>query len=92
MRVLPLEPGPGEGNILQVDPATNQVAARIEIPLPGTVFAPALGEGYVPALASERTQRQNPPLWTRTAFSARSGVADLPQADIVGWCDRHGVG
>jgi DNA-binding beta-propeller fold protein YncE len=42
--VLPLEPDPGEGDILQVDPATNQVVARIEIPLPGTVYAPALGE------------------------------------------------
>lgn len=43
--ILPLEPGPGEGNVLQVDPATNEIVARIEIPIPGTVFAPAVGEG-----------------------------------------------
>lgn len=48
--VLPLEPNAGEGDILQVDPATNEVVARIEIPLPDTgypptVYTPALGEG-----------------------------------------------
>jgi dipeptidyl aminopeptidase/acylaminoacyl peptidase len=48
--VLPLEPDPGEGDILQVDPATSEVVAGIEIPLPDTgypptVYAPALGEG-----------------------------------------------
>jgi DNA-binding beta-propeller fold protein YncE len=48
--VLPLEPDPGEGDILQVDPTTSEVVARIEIPLPDTgypptVYAPALGEG-----------------------------------------------
>lgn len=47
--VLPLEPEPGEGDIVQVDPATNRVVAKIEIPFPDTgysptVYAPALGE------------------------------------------------
>ncbi len=53
--VLSLEPGPGEGDILQVDPATNEVVARIEIPLPGSVFAPALGDGsaWVPVCCAD---------------------------------------
>jgi DNA-binding beta-propeller fold protein YncE len=54
--VLPLEPSPGEGDILQVDPTMNEVVASIEIPLsdtgyPPTVYSPALGESsaWVPA-------------------------------------------
>jgi hypothetical protein len=47
--VLPWEPDPGEGDIVQVDPATNEVTARIEVlpdtGYPPTVYAPALGEG-----------------------------------------------
>ena len=43
--VLSLDPGTGEEDILQVDPATNELLARIDIPLPGTVYAPALGDG-----------------------------------------------
>jgi predicted DNA-binding transcriptional regulator AlpA len=43
--VLTFEPDQGEGDILQVDPRTNEVVARIDMPIPGSVFAPALGEG-----------------------------------------------
>lgn len=43
--VLTFEPEQGDGDILQVDPRTNEVVARIDVPVPGSVFAPALGEG-----------------------------------------------
>lgn len=43
--VLTLEPEPGEGDILQIDPTTNEIEARIEMPVRGSVFSPALGEG-----------------------------------------------
>ncbi len=43
--VLTFEREQGDGDILQVDPRTNEVVARIDVPVPGSVFAPALGEG-----------------------------------------------
>ena len=48
--VLPMEPNPGDGDVIQVDPVTNAVVARIEIPFqetgyPPTVYAPAVGGG-----------------------------------------------
>lgn len=48
--VLSSEPEPGAGDILQVDPTTSEIVARIEIPLPDTgypptVYTPALGDG-----------------------------------------------
>lgn len=43
--VLTFEPDQGDGDILQVDPRTDEVVARIDVPVSGNVFAPALGEG-----------------------------------------------
>jgi DNA-binding beta-propeller fold protein YncE len=56
--VLSFEPDPGDGDILKVDPTTNEVVARIEIPVSGTVFAPALGEGlaWVPVCCIDNRQ------------------------------------
>jgi DNA-binding beta-propeller fold protein YncE len=56
--VLTFEPNQGDGDILQVDPRTNEVVARIDIPVPGSVFAPALGEGtaWVPVCCIDNRQ------------------------------------